>query len=748
MNTINKCNEVELLCEDIAGIENTVGVDISPAVVADRINELVNFLNQAINGINNEEEKWELFSKLSNLFDEWNYEINSDNLRNLLNDCPSLDVFLNSCFRTNSKVTEESILEMSNDPFTREILMLYAVLTDKIVVDDEEALKSYEGEYDYFKDVRHNVESLSHQDTLSCFKQMELCKKNNDVKTLNKLRKKVAEGHLHFVIWEAKKHYCPSIDMLDLIQEGNVGLMNAIDNFDYRKGYRFVTFAWWSIRGAIVRFIEKNISLVSISNRQIENAERINKIKYELLQEKGSCSLDDLAKRTGNSIEKLRDLENCQVNVVSLSTPIGEHDDSLEALIEDTAAVNPVVEVEKTALKEVLNGGLGRLSREYEFIIRMRFGIPKKNADNTYFKRAHTLSEVAKVFNTSLENIRQKEQRALKALRNFRTIESFYLEKEEDTVYSRKTLQDIMQCNDDEFVFIKDIIYNNENFKRVMCDAHGINLDCVYNYEDVCTYGFYQIKLAKKLEVARRNKSKNLQELLECDAEVYDEIISYINSDINIYQILMSIFGGDFERKINVLFLPMKLKKQLDFVLVKLKEKAEEISGKEDVKYTNRTLQEILSCSFEFLEYLLNILEDGSNYKNILVAVHGENLDQPFEKEKLNSAISSKYYSIIFRCRSIEAVFQAELGKTLQEILGCDEEIFGQVKEFVYAREKARNMLVAVFGDGLEKVKNYQVLNSSNNKYFNVIMGIIRRHVDKRLNVECEVSDSRNGKTR
>ena len=255
----------------------------------------------------------------------------------------------------------------------------------------------------YLKEIG-KVPLLSAEEEIELAKRMELGDQE--------AKKRLAEANLRLVVSIAKRYVGRGMLFLDLIQEGNLGLIKAVEKFDYRKGYKFSTYATWWIRQAITRAIADQARTIRIPVHMVETINKLIRVSRQLLQELGrEPTPEEIAAEMNMPVERVREILKISQEPVSLETPIGEEEDShLGDFIQDDNVPVPADAAAFTLLKEQLDEVLGTLTEREQKVLRLRFGLDDS--------RARTLEEVGKEFNVTRERIRQIEAKALRKLRH------------------------------------------------------------------------------------------------------------------------------------------------------------------------------------------------------------------------------------------------------------------------------------------------------------------------------------------
>lgn len=258
--------------------------------------------------------------------------------------------------------------------------------------------------------VRMYLKEIGKIPLLTSEEEIELAKRMQEGD--EEAKKKLAEANLRLVVSIAKRYVGRGMLFLDLIQEGNLGLMKAVEKFDYRKGFKFSTYATWWIRQAITRAIADQARTIRIPVHMVETINKLVRVQRQLVQELGrDPSPEEIAKEMGMEVEKVREIMKIAQEPVSLETPIGEEEDShLGDFIPDDDVLAPAEAATYTMLREQLIDVLDTLTPREQKVLRLRFGLDDG--------RARTLEEVGKEFDVTRERIRQIEAKALRKLRH------------------------------------------------------------------------------------------------------------------------------------------------------------------------------------------------------------------------------------------------------------------------------------------------------------------------------------------
>ncbi len=330
------------------------------------------------------------------------YEELAEELKGLEIDSDALDNLYNKLVDNKIQVVAEADVDSSSG----EAKLKPKEETEEIILNDEDITK----DININDPVRMYLKEIGRISLLSSTEEMEISQR---VAAGDEEAKRIlAESNLRLVVSIAKRYVGRGLLFLDLIQEGNIGLMKAVEKFDYDKGYKFSTYATWWIRQAITRALADQARTIRVPVHMVETINKMSRVQRQLtLELNREPSEEEIAKKMGVGIEKVREVLKISQEPVSLETPIGEEEDShLGDFLKDESSLSPEEYTENEILKEEIKEVLMSLQAREQEVLELRFGL----IDGT----CHTLEEVGKKFNVTRERIRQIEAKALRKLRH------------------------------------------------------------------------------------------------------------------------------------------------------------------------------------------------------------------------------------------------------------------------------------------------------------------------------------------
>ncbi len=324
------------------------------------------------------------------------YEQLADELKGLDVDSDSLDELYNALMEAEiDVVAEDGSDDASGAEITHDVAVEDLTLSKDVKINDP---------------VRMYLKEIGRINLLTSDEEFEYAKRAEEGD--EEAKKMLAESNLRLVVSIAKRYVGRGMLFLDLIQEGNIGLMKAVDKYDPAKGFKFSTYATWWIRQAITRAIADQARTIRVPVHMVETINKLARVQRQLTQELNREPTDDeIAKKLGVSVEKVREVYKISQDPVSLETPIGEEDDShLGDFLRDEKTMGPEEYATVEMLKEELSGVLATLTEREEKVLRLRFGLDDS--------QCRTLEEVGQIFGVTRERIRQIEAKALRKLRH------------------------------------------------------------------------------------------------------------------------------------------------------------------------------------------------------------------------------------------------------------------------------------------------------------------------------------------
>ena len=330
------------------------------------------------------------------------YEELAEELKGLDIDSDALDNLYNKLVENNIEVVAEADVDSSSG----KARIKPKEEAEEIILNDEDITK----DININDPVRMYLKEIGRISLLSSTEEMEISRRVADGD--EEAKRILAESNLRLVVSIAKRYVGRGLLFLDLIQEGNIGLMKAVEKFDYDKGYKFSTYATWWIRQAITRALADQARTIRVPVHMVETINKMSRVQRQLtLELNREPSEEEIAKKMGVGVEKVREVLKISQEPVSLETPIGEEEDShLGDFLKDESSLSPEEYTENEILKEEIKEVLMSLQAREQEVLELRFGL----IDGT----CHTLEEVGKKFNVTRERIRQIEAKALRKLRH------------------------------------------------------------------------------------------------------------------------------------------------------------------------------------------------------------------------------------------------------------------------------------------------------------------------------------------
>lgn len=690
----------------------------------------INFFIKDINSSNILNKLAELLTLLRDL----NIKLDINDIANLIKKYPALDLMLNKLFKTLEYVSEDDINKITNNEYVKDFLITYAIIKDIYDIDlsmDECAIKS-DVTSDHVRDYIHQIMQIpmmSYEQIIENYRRQEELKKQialgrdilKNTEKLNYLRNLVVNANLRLVVSIAKRFRYRGLEFMDLINEGNIGLMKAAEKYNYKSENQFGTYATWWIRQAIGLSLSKTGNTIVLPRDVSGKIANINRIKRKL-------ALELNKEPTNADIAIYLDVDEKEINefldyaqvVTSLDVKVGEDESAtLGEFLESN--INLEEDFINGVTQNILNDELRALGYDLEFIIRARFGINDPKNPKKEFERNHTLDEVSKMFNVTRERIRQKEAKALRKLSlnpNLRSIASISSEV--------TSFWDFFPGVNKEKIF-KNIKRLSYDYKFALFQMFGYDLD-IYNVvkRETRKQGEKAIKLLQKMLESPRNKSVyTLQEKLKCSSSDINLLIQDFKDDPE-KAILFQVFGADLSEIIDEDELDVDVKNKLNVLYESLK-----INTK--ILAPSSYLKEILKATDTEIEYL-NKNEDKTTKKyQLLSNIYGLNYNEIHYYEFRDNEEYHSYHTYInylkkqlnsyqIKHKNVEYIHLVD--RPLTDILNVSREEITNLINIINISTKQYICLSKIFGTDLLKedvhylIKDYPELSLYYNSLF------------------------------
>ena len=640
-----------------------------------------------------------------------NIEFDLSDIYLLITKYPNIDNYLNSFFVNLDLVTEEDINKITDNEYVKDFLVTYAIIKDiySIKIDNENLVNGFisDNQYtDYIHEI-NQIPIMQQDSVVENYKKQEELQKQIDLgrnilentKRITYLRNLVVEGNLRLVVSIAKRYQNLGLDLMELINEGNIGLITASEKYNYKLGYNFSTFAVWWIRQAIMLSLRKKRLLIYIPAKMQEKIRYIKKVKVKLFNELGrEISNKDIADFLGMSEEEIHNILNCATVSASLDNFVNEEETST---IGDFVDANIDIEYDyiNNSLKDYLNDALHNLSTDLEIIVRCYYGIKDPDKYVAYYDEPHTLEEIGNILKLSRERIRQKLQIALRKLKTATILKSYW--EESSTAVS---FWDFFKGVNKDKV-LKNIKRLNEEDRIILYSTFGLNLDSY----DVVPSNRIKIKriigvLQKMNEQPKNSKVYTLQDKLKCSIKDINLMAKEFKKDPDKI-ILFVVFGNNLTNLIDEDELDEDTLYKLQVLYKMLMKNNKKVAP---ALY----LKEILQATDEEIRFL-NSLEDRNSKKYILLSkIYGLNYDEINYYEFLDNKEYHAYYTYINylktqlrnkRKKHINSSCLVLINNSLSEILNIDKNTVNNIAKNLNVRTKQYEILSKIFGVNLSK---------------------------------------------
>lgn len=582
---------------------------------------LINYLNKNTPQIKMRKTGVVFLSKILGILEKNNLEIDMFFLREILKSCPEFESLLYEVLGRQI-VTESYIYKLTGDEPVANFLYMYATLKDLIKEEKESTTKYDEGTYldsdivrEYLKEIG-NIKLYTPEEEQAAFLKLEQAKEENNEEKYDRIKQEIAERNLRLVVSVAKRYVNRGLDFLDLIQEGNLGLLKGIDKYDVHSGYKLSTYATSWIRQSITRAIADKGATIRIPVHAHEIQKKLKPAMESFEAENNrQATPGELAEILDCDENLISTLLNYIGNTVSLDFCVGEEEDTpLASFIAQELFEEP----EETALqddtKTSLNDVLSRIPQREEFVLRMRFGVNNPNNPNKYFEQKHTLEEVGAVLCVTRERVRQIEAKALKRIKNTPHLRRILLTDERSNI-SIQTNQQNSSKNSAVRIISDEKIKIDEKKPESTTVKQGYTSPANRNLPPAP-------KTVKKAaaEPQDLNKNKTLKEILNCTDTDLDYLCNELSKRSKKVEMIFLVHGQDLKKP----YVPSLLNDtQKRFYGQGL-----EMCRKKLMKKSSQSFIEIYSIDEADLE-LVRYLIEKKNY-DIIYRIFGKDFEKPY----------------------------------------------------------------------------------------------------------------------